>query len=446
MSSALFDLCDNRADRAVEAVVSLWRALWTSAKREPNPTFEITVLVLQSPTLLGYLRDELKQRCWLEHEEQRSERLSTVLLELLKQEPGKLFVRVPREHFCLFSLVRATLGKTVDSCDLEYWAGRDLRNKTRMVLSAPIVRAVQIYTKSVRAWLETLEDEPWAHYGMFLIATKTTSEGLTPDDYFDLIAAMGWIWPASSSGEVEANPAFFDAEKLIGRYFGLPTAIPGLDAIFAGSGLLIVDAPGTAACQAATEFAQPIGGRAIVITGPYGSGKSTLALELAIEVARKGGAAIVAAMEQSPEECLYSMESLGISTHSERFDTVREMREAIPLFTQPYNGKGVLAFLPIRRPVLQQMEESSQFDEFLRLLEERFTWMQGYPLRLIIVDPMNSILARGEELERGRRLRVLQLFEQAKQRGINLCLTRERGGTWIKILRSKKILPTRCCM
>ena len=164
----------------------------------------------------------------------------------------------------------------------------------------------------------------------------------------------------------------------------------------------------------------------IVVTGAYGSGKSTLALELAIDVARKGGAAIIAAMEQSAEECLYSMESLGISTHSDRFDTVREMREAFPLFGQPYSGKGVLAFLPIRRP--DEVNPPDQLAAFIPLLEDRFEWMREYPLRLIVVDPMNSIVDAGHERPPENRRKVLQLFEKAKQRGINLCLTRERTG------------------
>ncbi len=420
--NSLTDLCQGRPDRAVEAVVNLWQALWTSAKREQSPAFEGPVCILPVDGVLENLQAELKSRFWLADDARAREQLADQLLGLLQTQSGRSAFRLPRDHFCAFEFVQEVLPAAAQKSDLQYWTSRDLRSSAQMALSAPVMHAVQRYTKRIRAWLESLA-EPVGHYGMFLVEQNA---GLSAANFFNLAAAMGWIWPAQMAGQVAADPSLFEAEKLVGRYFGLPTSIPGMNAIFAGSGPLIIDSPKIVSTSGPVELSQPIGGRVIVITGPYGSGKSTLALEMAIEVARKGGAVIVAAMEQSPEECLYSLESLGISTRSKYFETVREMREAMPLFTQPYSGTGVLAFLPILRPGVAEQED--QFTKFLELLAERFRWVQSYPLKLVIVDPMNSVLAQGQEQESGRRRRLLETFQDAKRLGINLCLTRERTG------------------
>lgn len=423
---------DTRPDRAVATIVSLWRALWSAAKWDSRHTFENGIGRLSRAGVQTRLLKELSGRCWIP-EETRSQIADALLGPFAKNDASEaIFLNIA--HFCLFDLVKQMLSDAGRSCDLEYWASRDVRYTARLQLSAPAMRSVQIYTKSLKRWLEGVDAPHRAHHAMYLVAADLEAsepddengEALSPDGYFDLIAALGWVWPSTGAGEVQADPARFDAEELIGRYFGLPTAIPGLDAIFAGSGPLVIDAPGIVAGDSAKP-AQPIGGRVLVITGPYGSGKSTLVLELAVEVARKGGAAIVAAMEQSPEECLYALESFGIRTSSQTFQTVREMRAAIPLFSQAYTGKGVLAFLPITRSP-EAMKDSESFGEFLTLLSERFTWMEAFPLRLIIVDPINSVLARSEELQPDGRRKLLDVFDRAKQRGINICLTRERAG------------------
>ena len=158
--------------------------------------------------------------------------------------------------------------------------------------------------------------------------------------------------------------------------FGLPTAIPGLDDLFGGGGLMLMEAaPGRAGTQR-------IGGRAVLTVGPFGTGKSLLSLQVAVEVARKGGVAWVMPLEQTTEECLYALQSTGGLPDGSPLRVATTVPEALHLLENPDGERGALI-------LLRSIKES--FRDFVDAFDEHVRLMQKYPLRLIVVDPVSAL-------------------------------------------------------
>jgi KaiC/GvpD/RAD55 family RecA-like ATPase len=445
------ELCAGGIDRAVQSIVALWRSLWSGAMGISAP-FEVTsdgARRLPKTVLAEALhRELLHEKCLIRFvSPEDRDHLEMALLSGLEPDDdggkGHAELWLTSQNFQAFDLVQDLLAGQALPADLIYYTARELRRWHGVALSAGTMRAFQNYTVRLRSWFAADRDSSSQHYRMFLLRTQLEShdatlaahpEELSPDAYFDLVSAIGWLQPAAMPGEVEMRVSDFDAAVLVNRYFGLPTSIQGFDSMFGGSGLLLVDAPQAALVRNAdsAESAQPIGGRTILITGPYGTGKSTLTLQMAIEVARKGGVTLIAAMEQTPEECLFSLEALGVSTRSKSFDTVHEIRDAMPLLTQPYDGKGVLAFLPIPGPP-RGSDSVEKFKVFCSAVEDRLAWLGKFPLRLLIVDPINSVLDEYPLQHRDyHRQQLVALFTAAKRRGVNVWLTCERNNESIE--------------
>lgn len=219
---------------------------------------------------------------------------------------------------------------------------------------------------------------------------------------------------------VRPRPECEDPDYLLGHIFGMPSRIPGFDALLGGGGLVLADAE-VGAREGIDDSA--IGGRVVLCAGPFGSGKSLLALQLAVDVARKGGIAWFMAMEQSAEECLYALESLGISTEEPGvFRVVHgNVSDSYIALTAPSDGLGALVFL---RPG----PEPGDYAKFLENAGTRLGWMSEYPLRLLVVDPVNAFIqpdASAVEM----RSRTRQLFERAKFERVNVIFTSEQSSS-----------------
>jgi len=424
-------LCGGRLDYAAQAAVVLWRALWkvTTAGGVRPAEDRGTVLVsraelerqieaglTESPRFFATLPAgqllQIRQVLLGRYSESR------VLTDL-----PQLRAAIP--EFNLFRLAASLLAGEAPAHDLEYLAGRELRRSHGIALSAATIEAFQSYTARVREWFEKGWGGPILLRGTLLPLLQKSRQELpegqampvSPEQYFELTAGIGWIEPGQESGEIEVRAADFDAEILTNRYFSLCTQIPGFDAMFSASGLLLVDAqPGVGSPEDAPP-AQPIGGRTVLVTGPYGSGKSTLTLQMALEVAGKGGVALVVNMEQTPEECRCALESLGVPTHSSRFRVLDDIRDAFPVLMEAHSGQGAVVFLPL---------PGGPIEAFTKAVHDRLNWMQQYPLRLLVIDPINSAIQ--EESRFLCRRQLVELFQEAKSKGINIWLTCERNG------------------
>lgn len=433
----LTDLCSGRIDHAAQLVVALWRSLWVAAmkdQREPAPAGPGGSRILSRGLIEECLAKELVQaKCDLRV--MPAGRLATLRGAILRRLDGKEdseSIEIVQRWFCAFDLAETVLSGEAESQDIAYFTARELRRSNKVVLSASLMRSTQTYVARLRSWIEPRAGPNRQNYALFLLMTQLESsrtaraghppEDLSADAFFELVAAVGWVSPASQPGEVTIDHFRFDGEALIERYFALTTAIPGFDSMFGGWGPILVDVPEVGAGGAME--AQPIGARTILITGPYGTGKSTLTLQMAIDVARKGGVTILAAMEQSAEECLYAMEALGVPTSSDRFDIVYEIGDAMPLLSREYDGRGMLAFLPVRS---DSDSKVSEFDRLVSAVLDRLNWVTRFPLRLLVIDPINTALDedRAERTKRRRRLHLL--FGEAKRHGVNIWITSERN-------------------
>jgi KaiC/GvpD/RAD55 family RecA-like ATPase len=457
-----------RLDYTVCDCIVLWKALWHAALTAGAPP----VLDPEGGRLLD--RDAIEEA--LKSDRGFSPRHPGAFNQLLARflsEGDRKSLRIQARDFNAFELVSGVCAGRAELSDLQYLTARELRRRHAIRLTEQTVRMVQFYSDLLQSW--DTGREP-VQRGLLLLHLRPSKQddkpvsewsALSPDAYCDLIAADGLLAPAPVPGAVKLDRSRLSPEALMGRYFGLPTAIRGFDALFSGWGPLLIDAPRVLSPLAEMPLLgpDPIGGRTVLVTGPYGTGKSTLTLEMAVDIARKGGVALIAAMEQSPEECLYALGSLGVHTRSESFDVVKEMREAMPLLAQNYEGRGLVAFLPVRlaphtptasaalneaggelssdalgtasspesaRPALGEPVEPERikleaFENFLTEVRARLHWLSAYPLRLLIVDPISTVLDEDPALALERRRLLLGLFHEAKQRGINIWITSERN-------------------
>jgi KaiC/GvpD/RAD55 family RecA-like ATPase len=209
-----------------------------------------------------------------------------------------------------------------------------------------------------------------------------------------------------------------DAEYLMNHLFGFPTRIPGFDALFDGGGLMLTDSPLAAPDAQGAPATNVIGGRSILCIGPFGTGKTLLSLQFAVEVARKGGVAWVITFEQTEEECLYALESIGVSTRHPGYRTIRGgLTESFLALSHPTPGQGALVFL---RPTEQKID----YAEFLVEVEKRLSWMSSYCLRLLVVDPVNAFL-QPVDARNDLRTATRHMFDAAKTARVNTWLTSE---------------------
>jgi len=158
-----------------------------------------------------------------------------------------------------------------------------------------------------------------------------------------------------------------------------------------------------------------IGGRTVLILGRFGTGKSLLSLQLAVEVARKGGLAWVVPLEQSAEECLYTLESIRALPNDGSVVIATDIVKATEVLQEKSNNRGALIFLKSAK---------DSYDEFLATFSENAKLMQQYDLRLVCVDPINSIYRKESSVTKLRDI-TLKMVEQIEQTGTNLILVAE---------------------
>jgi KaiC/GvpD/RAD55 family RecA-like ATPase len=242
------------------------------------------------------------------------------------------------------------------------------------------------------------------------------------------------LFEFSADGKkVTLRPEGIDAEYMISHLFGIPTAIPGFDALFGGGGLMLTDSVKREVTQedAWLDVKQGIGGRSVLSIGPFGSGKTLLSLQFAVEIARKGGVAWVMTLEQTVEECLYALESIGISTTHPGFLVADSLSDSLWVLSHPAPTRGALVFL---RPA---DDDKTDYVEFLEKTEKWLPLMSRYPLRLLIVDPINALeqestVGSRAETVRGRadgiksRTATRRMFEAAKRARVNVWFTSEQ--------------------
>ena len=322
------------------------------------------------------------------------------------------------------ALARWLLSETWSDPDLRYFVWRDIRRHYGLVQSSDVAHFVFRFSEVLNRLLigrrgsAALREgnQPgvsWNIQSEILPALRAC----TNEDYSIPIAAMeffleacravNYIRAGDNIGWLDIRAQEIDSEYLLSQMFGIPTAIKGLDDLFGGGGIMLVE-------DCAASKTARIGGRAVLSMGPFGTGKSLLALQMAVEVARKGGAAWVMPMEQSAEECLYSLESMGGLPKNSTLRIATTVPKAIEVLSQNDGKTGALVLIRTVKEV---------FDDFAVACEENERLMSSYPLRLLVVDPINSISRDKQAAE--LRAKLLNLFESIKGRGTNIWLVGE---------------------
>ncbi len=223
---------------------------------------------------------------------------------------------------------------------------------------------------------------------------------------------------------IQTRTNFFDIEYLISFLFGLSTNIKGFDTLFGGWGIILPEKFNNNHKGQDNYFSKDLlGARTISIMGECGSGKSLLSLQLAIDVASKGGIAWLILMEQTIEECLYSIESLCAYSNRESFEIVTNLGELAEAFKyKKINiNRGCLS---IQRP-----SHNQSFEEFLNDISEFTTNLSiENDLQLLIVDPINSFKQKEKNSDENLlnlRNYTVEKIKQLKKIGTNILFVAE---------------------
>lgn len=311
--------------------------------------------------------------------------------------------------------------------ELKYFVMRDIRRRYRIRQSSEIAHRLHGMADGInqrllaRASQESasarlvcrLRRDPASSEPLGLmdaLSAFVSVSGATADMFLECCRVLNYLQPSGQPGEVELRTRFVDAEYVLSWLFGVPTRIKGFDSLFGGGGLMLAEASDDDRCDR-------IGGRSVLATGPSGSGKSLLTLQMAVEVARKGGAAWVMPLEQTAEECLYALQSIGALPPDSPLTIATTVAEALDLLENPDGEKGALILL---RTIKGGM------DDFLVAFEENVHLMGRYPLRLIAVDSVSALSHAGMNIA-DHRARTLQTLESLKQRGTNIWLVAEEN-------------------
>ena len=201
-----------------------------------------------------------------------------------------------------------------------------------------------------------------------------------------------------------------DSAFLLSNLFGMKTGIRGFDELFGGGGLILSD-------ELVLDESRQIGGRAVLTMGRFGSGKSLLTMQFATELARKGGLAYIMTVEQTPGEFVYTLGSVCAPPPRD-------------LVTFAWDSAAARVALENRQPdrgavvILNPLKDS--FQDFLTTFKKDLETMRRYPLRMVVVDPINAI-PRTSSARSMVRAETVDMLQGAKRAGTNIWLVAEEA-------------------
>jgi KaiC/GvpD/RAD55 family RecA-like ATPase len=414
--------------KAVALVATASRALWTLAaganpedpgtsKRDPYRHTSI---------------EELTKQCELLANDVSSDQVNDLVSHMARcklcwSEGKKITYRISVHN--PVALVRQLLEGARPDHDLRYFTWRNIRRHYRFVQSAELAHHVHamagLLNELILSRRQEIDASPVPSRGMnwslddevmpLLLRKRGEDLKMPPrmiDFFLECCRAVNYVRVSDRIGRLDIRAQEIDPEFLLGQLFGIPTSIRGLDDLFGGGGLMLTE------CEGAKGQLQ-LGGRAVLSIGPFGSGKSLLALQVAAEVARKGGAAWLMPMEQSTEECLYALETMGCLPEGGPIRLATTVPQAIEVLDVDH-------FDPERGALILLRTIKESFTDFAVAFEGNAKAISMYPLRLLIVDPVSSILRQEESTN--LRSEMASLFESVKRTGTNIWLVAEEGG------------------
>lgn len=312
----------------------------------------------------------------------------------------------------------------MNPADVKYLVMRELRRAAGLTFSANTVRLIRTLCDVVNNALGP-DGQARCAEGFSPLLARLGATAREIGGHRDLAARfielcwmLDYVTPTAEPDVLQFHRTV-SHDRLLSHLFGLPTQIPGFDALFSDGGVFVADVPQDGSKPSQESRGDDVGARTILVSGPFGSGKSLLGLEFAVEVARKGGVAWILAFEQTVEECLYSLETIGIPTRDNRFDVVSGLPAALKCFNDEKQTGGVIAlFSP----------GELGYVEFLDSLETHLAELGRFPLRLVVIDPLNSLIVNEKASRKQLRARAVRFLQAAKRSRVNIWMACERAG------------------
>jgi KaiC/GvpD/RAD55 family RecA-like ATPase len=351
-------------------------------------------------------------------------------------ESDLYFEREPREQcfklpaFLPLDVVNAVLPGLKVAHEMRYFIMRSIRQHYGALLCSGTAHLFHLLTKAINDRHAAEPPKPidethslrhlWKYAELMELLERTlgtnpaqhgAGTGLKePAEFFlECCRAIGYLQPHYRTDSVRVRANKLDAEFLVSNLFGLSTRIRGFDGLFGGGGILLAEGEEEQTCEA-------LNGRTILIIGRFGTGKTLLTLQLAIEVARKGGLAWIMPLEQVAEEYRYILESMNLITGEDAIDIATDTPSARRVLAREDENRGALI-------ILTTLKDS--FEDFLSILKDNAERMNRYPLRIICVDPINSIARQEDTNVAQLREQVVSTINEIESSGTNIMLVAE---------------------
>ena len=457
---AIVELCRGQS-AAVAMVVDLGRCLWAEAfGAPPPPSPKAGRKARRGPPLRRLDQKKLRDAFLASPACQRLNKRSdkTKLFELIHRQLGATDRFRPRaavydrEVFQPLDLVYAVLPGMRVVPDLKYLVRKAIREHYQCSMTSETVQGFHLLAEVTNGLLASIRGEQrrsdilrhvlrneslprhsrqWAYATelrpILLRCLEVSGNGNHPtpeargqvlDLYIEVCRMVGFLRATFGRGYVELRTSQIDAEYLLANLFGLPTSIRGLDELFGGGGVMLWEDSSKSHLERR--------GRLLLIRGNYGSGKTLLSLQLAVEVARKGGIAWVMLLEQEPGDCRYILETVRTGDFRHSYTIIDDVRELPDHLDSQEEDQGLVILLGSR---------NRSFEELLEIVRENHDLMEpGYALRLLVVDPLTSELGEQTGAETGgdgyprnlqRRAHAVEVFQKLKDNGTNVLLVSE---------------------
>ena len=434
-SRKLIELC-NSYPQAVDAILKLSRILW-------NLTFEkdqITEGAIKQIALKEYLNTAFYSK------------LSKFFFDTL-QEPDfreidlSLSSDIQYFHYSVFqplSFARVFLRNVKSDSDLKFLIMRNIRNEY-MVNQTPDIAHLFVRLADAINLEHDLgqnskfllhQDRKWSYRDLFDHLIETLKEDRVSfrepevliEMFLECCRFVGYIRAHAKSRSIQFRTLRIDAEFLISNLFGLTTEIRGFDELFGGGGIILSEDLE----NSSEPNSQSIGRNGLII-GRFGTGKSMLCLQIAVEVARKGGLAWIMPLEQSEEECRYTLESISALPNDKSVSVATDIMGARHLLDNRVEGRGAIV-------ILKTIKDS--YDFLLDALKENALHSRKYPLRLLCVDPINSVGREDRASVTDLRKMTMDVIGQLKMSGTNVLIVAEEGDPDNQLLFEQNIADT----
>jgi KaiC/GvpD/RAD55 family RecA-like ATPase len=424
---------------AVEAVVEFCRGLWWTALERPDSTRRDTNERKKKQDVLHFRTEHFESTGLIG---QHTDLFNACLLELSKKrmcrkaEDGHFELRVI-DFRNMLVFPRALLGGIRPDADLRYFVMRSLRKRYNANLSPETVRRFNILGDVVQRARAAVEKksksddvERVSSRVNFIALYDNILEILRSernwDDasswirlFFECRWAVGVVNLAFSIGAIKFDTDAVDTDFLVSKLFAIPTSITGFDELFVG-GLILSEQPiiNSASLTEAPEEQALFKGRTVYIKGMAGNGKSLLAIQIAAEVARKGGISHVLLFEQTIAECLFVLNSMR---------AIPDDNSVKIAFTPAEIGRVLARRDPNIGAIVLVHGRAGDFHVYLDSLRRHSARLREYPLRALIVDPINSVHHGDEEESVNLRAEAVRAIWDLKRAGTNLILVAEEG-------------------